>query len=175
MDRFVDPPRTLYDEIGEQEQDVFITVKSAEEHIEKDWNIIVMQLQQQNESLMQTLQETTNDLEKSRHEKKELEYFIEQQMNMHEQTVEELNDKINQLEEKFIIIQEQKSNETMLDLIYQKNYLMLENDRLKESEARLLKHVNVQPLQQKSQLSRWRSTTYALIAVQRFQKVSYKK
>lgn len=98
MDRFVDPPRTLYDEIGEQEQDVFITVKSAEEHIEKDWNIIVMQLQQQNESLMQTLQETTNDLEKSRHEKKELEYFIEQQMNMHEQTVEELNDKINQLE-----------------------------------------------------------------------------
>ncbi|KAG0893673.1 hypothetical protein G6F63_002499 [Rhizopus arrhizus] len=175
MDRFVDPPRTLYDEIGEQEQDVFITVKSAEEHIEKDWNIIVMQLQQQNESLMQTLQETTNDLEKSRHEKKELEYFIEQQMNMHEQTVEELNDKINQLEEKFIIIQEQKSNETILDLIYQKNYLMLENDRLKESEARLLKHVNVQPLQQKSQLSRWRSTTYALIAVQRFQKVSYKK
>ncbi|KAG1349699.1 hypothetical protein G6F62_003496 [Rhizopus arrhizus] len=171
MDRFVDPPRTLYDEIGEQEQDVFITVKSAEEHIEKDWNIIVMQLQQQNESLMQTLQETTNDLEKSRHEKKELEYFIEQQMNMHEQTVEELNDKINQLEEKFIIIQEQKSNETMLDLIYQKNYLMLENDRLKESEARLLKHVNVQPLQQKSQLSRWRSTTYALIAVQRFQKL----
>ncbi|KAG0746236.1 hypothetical protein G6F57_008517 [Rhizopus arrhizus] len=171
MDRFVDPPRTLYDEIGEQEQDVFITVKSAEEHIEKDWNIIVMQLQQQNESLMQTLQETTNDLEKSRHEKKELEYFIEQQMNMHEQTVEELNDKINQLEEKFIIIQEQKSNETILDLIYQKNYLMLENDRLKESEARLLKHVNVQPLQQKSQLSRWRSTTYALIAVQRFQKL----
>ncbi|KAG1144342.1 hypothetical protein G6F38_006431 [Rhizopus arrhizus] len=171
MDRFVDPPRTLYDEIGEQEQDVFITVKSAEEHIEKDWNIIVMQLQQQNESLMQTLQETTNDLEKSRHEKKKLEYFIEQQMNMHEQTVEELNDKINQLEEKYIIIQEQKSNETMLDLIYQKNYLMLENDRLKESEARLLKHVNVQPLQQKSQLSRWRSTTYALIAVQRFQKL----
>ncbi|KAG1058110.1 hypothetical protein G6F43_000102 [Rhizopus delemar] len=175
MDRFVDPPRTLYDEIGEQEQDVFITVKSAEEHIEKDWNIIVTQLQQQNESLMQTLQETTIDLEKSRHEKKELEYFIEQQMNMHEQTVEELNDKINQLKEKYIIIQEQKSNETMLDLIYQKNYLMLENDRLKESEARLMKHVDVQPLQQKSQLSRWRSATYALIAVQRFQKVSYKK
>lgn len=31
MDKFVDPPRTLYDEIGEQEHDAFVTIKVGRE------------------------------------------------------------------------------------------------------------------------------------------------
>ncbi|ORE09209.1 hypothetical protein BCV72DRAFT_302959 [Rhizopus microsporus var. microsporus] len=167
MDKFVDPPRTLYDEIGEQEHDAFVTIKSAEENIERDWQRMVDQLQHENASLIHSLHEAMEDIIKFKREKDDLIRMMKEQKEMHDTAQRHLIERINQLEKP------KEINDRELDLIFQKNYLMMENRQLKESESRLLDYLDVQrPLL--TQVSKWRSIVYAIMAVNRFTKSNKK-
>ncbi|CAO3703519.1 unnamed protein product [Rhizopus stolonifer] len=112
---------------------------------------------------MQSLQETMNDLEKSRDEKEVLENYIRKQQEIQissRQWVEEKSRMNQQL------------NDRVMDLIFQKEYLMLENNELKKSESELLRYVDHQPFNLKG-VSKWKSAVWAIIALQRFYKAIY--
>ncbi|KAI9254832.1 hypothetical protein BY458DRAFT_324029 [Sporodiniella umbellata] len=143
MDRFADPPRTLFDEIGDHNP--FITIKSVDERIEEDWNQVVFQLQEQNESLLQSLKETSQELLKY---KKENELLTAQTQKQHHELLQRDRDQSRQ---------------------FNNRVLELKNCHLKESQSQLFRHNENQnfTLTRKNRL---RSIVYALIAVQRFYK-----
>ncbi|KAG2200387.1 hypothetical protein INT47_002301 [Mucor saturninus] len=144
LDKFTNPPRTMYDEIGQEEQQVYLSLKSAQEN--NDWKSLVYRLQAENATLVQSLHETNTDLMHARKENEELQYFIQRQQ-------DSANTRQDQL----------------LDLIFQKQFLIQENkalsDSQKEMDAYFGKH------HQRDPLFKWRSCVHALIAIQRFNKI----
>ncbi|CEP12541.1 hypothetical protein [Parasitella parasitica] len=140
MEKFNNPPRTLYDEIGQQEQDF----NSATQDQNEDWKALVFRLQVENTSLVNSLHETNNNLMRSRREKEDLEAFIQRQTETTDSIVARLKETVTNLIENqkrqtysqnkdtlHDEIMQEKDNQ-ILDLIFQKKYLLMENDALKE-------------------------------------------
>ncbi|CAO3650892.1 unnamed protein product [Mucor fragilis] len=172
MEKFDNPPRTLYDEIGQQEQDF----NSAAPHHDEDWKSLVFRLQVENTSLVNSLHETNNNLMQSRREKEDLEEFIQRQTETTDKIVSRLKDTMTNLIENQKspklddyhgqIIQE-KDNQ-ILDLVFQKQYLLMENEALKESQQEINEYYGILPREPTNPLFKLRSCVYALIALQRF-------
>lgn len=163
IDKFVRPPRTLYDEIGQGEQDAYITAKSAQKNSDVDWQHLVECLQEENASLVHSLQEINTHLMQSRREKEELEKFIQRQTETTDKIVSRLK------YQKESTINETKKDLLILDLIFQKDYILKENRALKESQQELQNYYGIQMnYQNPNVLSKWRSCVYALIALERF-------
>ncbi|ORE17956.1 hypothetical protein BCV71DRAFT_227224 [Rhizopus microsporus] len=134
--------------------------------IERDWQRMVDQLQHENTSLIHSLHEAMEDIIKFKREKNDLIRMMKEQKEMHDITQRHLIERINQLEKS------KEISDRELDLIFQKNYLMMENKQLKESESRLLDYLDVQrPLL--TQVSKWRSIVYVIMAVNRFTKIKH--
>ncbi|KAI9271201.1 hypothetical protein EDC94DRAFT_656085 [Helicostylum pulchrum] len=124
LEKFINPPRTLYDEIGQQEQDFYTSLKSAQENSDLDWKSLVYKLQVENTNLVCSLQEANQDLLQSRREKQELQQFIQQQT----ETASRLRSVIENQKQQLKIV----DNNKQLDLIFQKKFLTMENQALKE-------------------------------------------
>ncbi|KAL9542801.1 hypothetical protein PS6_009614 [Mucor atramentarius] len=165
MEKFDNPPRTLYDEIGQQEQDFN----------DEDWKSLVFRLQVENTSLVNSLHETSSNLMQSRREKQDLEEFIQRQTETTDKIVSRFKDTMTNLienqknlsldEQHDQIIQE-KDNQ-ILDLIFQKQYLLMENQALKESQQEINEYYGILPREPTNPLFKLRSCVYALIALQR--------
>ncbi|KAI8071924.1 hypothetical protein BDF21DRAFT_465322 [Thamnidium elegans] len=124
MEKFINPPRTLYDEIGQQEQDFYTSLKSAQENTDLDWKSLVYKLQVENTNLVLSLQEANQDLMQSRREKEELQEFIQQQT----ETASRLRRTIENQKQQLKMM----DNNKQLDLIFQKKFVLMENQALKE-------------------------------------------
>ncbi|KAI8336482.1 hypothetical protein BD560DRAFT_413643 [Blakeslea trispora] len=133
-----------------------------------DWKQLVYRLQVENTSLINSLHETNHNLMQSRREKEDLENFIQRQTETTDEIVSRLRltvkNLLKQNEENEALLTQQKLQS--LDLIFQKNYLLLENQALKESQQELQIH-NPIPYP-KPLLKKWRACVYAIIALQRF-------
>ncbi|KAI9353143.1 hypothetical protein BD770DRAFT_412533 [Pilaira anomala] len=160
LEKFNNPPRTLYDEIGSQEQDFYYTSLKAD----LDWKSIVDKLQLENTQLVHSLKEANHHLIQSRREKDQLQSFIQQQT----ETASRLRNTIENQKQQLKMLDSNKQ----LDLIFQKKFILMENQALKESQEEIQKYYDIQiknPLMH-NPLSKWRSCVHALIAIQRFQK-----
>ncbi|GAA5800044.1 hypothetical protein HPULCUR_005466 [Helicostylum pulchrum] len=163
LEKFINPPRTLYDEIGQQEQDFYTSLKSAQENSDLDWKSLVYKLQVENTNLVCSLQEANQDLLQSRREKQELQQFIQQQT----ETASRLRSVIENQKQQLKIV----DNNKQLDLIFQKKFLTMENQALKESQREVNEYYGIQlNTTNHDPLLKWRSCVQALIAIQRFQK-----
>ncbi|CAO3640199.1 unnamed protein product [Mucor hiemalis] len=163
IDKFVHPPRTLYDEIGQGEQDAYITAKSAQKNSDVDWQHIVECLQDENASLVHSLKEINTHLMQSRREKEELEKFIQRQTKTTDKIVSRLKNQKESTNE------EAKKDSQILDLIFQKDYILKENRALKESQQEIQNYYGIKLNTNDSNLLfKWRSCVYALIALERF-------
>ncbi|KAI8380002.1 hypothetical protein EDC96DRAFT_492606 [Choanephora cucurbitarum] len=162
LDKFEILPRTLYDEIGQQDRDFYDPHSAQQEDAQNaaDWKHVVYRLQVENTSLINSLHETNLNLMQSRREKDELENFIQRQTETTDEIVSRLKLTVKNL------LKQNRENEALLaqqklqslDLIFQKKYLMLENQALRES----------QPDDPIPPLKKWRACVYAIIALQRF-------
>ncbi|KAK4511521.1 Transcription elongation factor spt6 [Mucor velutinosus] len=173
MEKFDNPPRTLYDEIGQQEQDFS---SAAPPQHDEDWKSLVFRLQIENTSLVNSLHETNSNLMQSRREKEDLEEFIQRQTETTDKIVSRLKDTMTNLIENQKNIKlgdhydqliQEKDNQ-ILDLIFQKQYLLMENEALKESQQEINEYYGILPREPTNPLFKLRSCVYALIAVQRF-------
>ncbi|OBZ89031.1 hypothetical protein A0J61_02909 [Choanephora cucurbitarum] len=164
LDKFEILPRTLYDEIGQQDRDFYDPqARSQQEESQNaaDWKHVVYRLQVENTSLINSLHETNLNLMQSRREKEELENFIQRQTETTDEIVSRLKLTVKNL------LKQNRENEALLaqqklqslDLIFQKKYLVLENQALKE---RSQLDDPIPPLK------KWRACVYAIIALQRF-------
>ncbi|KAI8994590.1 hypothetical protein BDB01DRAFT_773342 [Pilobolus umbonatus] len=197
MDKFTNPPRTLYDEIGDQSPDVY-DQQSLSSH-SMDWQTVVKRLQNENTSLVLSLHDTHNDLKQSRNENRELEQFIQRHIETSDMVISRLRDtviklmssrkeddgkskqleyELNELQSRYNQLKYQHEHEDKevndhllkkyLDIIFQKEYLMKENAALRQNEVKYTKLLKEQlPVKKMSALSRLRSHVYALIAVHR--------
>ncbi|KAI8077312.1 uncharacterized protein B0P05DRAFT_544558 [Gilbertella persicaria] len=165
IDKFDNPPRTLYDEIGQQDKDFY------HPQTDMDWKSVVYRLQIENTSLINSLHEANTNLLQSRREKEDLENFIQRQTETTDQIVSRLRSKMENLmkqQEKYSQLLTQQKLQTT-DLIFQKNYVLLENEALRESQKEIQAYYGIQPIQRhKSLLFKWRACVYAVIALQRF-------